>query len=154
MFYEEFEPGDVFRTDGVTLTESSIIDFAVQYDPQRFHVDREAAGESIYGGIIASGWQVCSLGFRMVAQANFLGPEAMGSPGLDKLRWHKPVRPGDTIRVEARVTEKRSSSSRDDRGYVTFEFDTLNQDGDVVMSYTVIEILRRRPAAADETLSV
>lgn len=146
MHYEDFAVGDTFRTNGVTLTESQIIDFAVRYDPQRFHVDKEAAAHSTYGGIIASGWQVASLGFRMFTQANVLGAEAMGSPGLDKLRWHKPVRPGDTIRMEARVVETRPSSSRDDRGYVTFEFDTLNQKGEVVMSYTCVEILARRPS--------
>ncbi|MDJ0949661.1 MAG: MaoC family dehydratase [Alphaproteobacteria bacterium] len=144
-FYEDFEIGQSYRSEAVTLTESDIIDFALRYDPQQFHVDKRAAEQSHFGGLIASGWHVAALSFRMFAQAGILKGGAMGSPGLDKLRWLKPVRPGDTIHAFAEVIDRRDSQSRDDRGYVTLDFQVRNQDDDVVMSYTVIEILARRP---------
>ncbi len=147
-FYEDFAVGDTYRSDAVTMTESDIIDFALRYDPQPFHVDKPAAERSHFGGLIASGWHVSALSFRMFAQAGILKGGAMGSPGLDKLRWLKPVRPDDTIHAFARVTEKRESSSRADRGYVTLNFEVRNQDDETVMSYTVVEIIGRRPADA------
>lgn len=144
-YFEDFAVGDIYQSESVTLTESDIIDFALKYDPQPFHVDRLTAERSQFGGLIASGWQVAALSFRMFVQAGVLRGGGMGSPGLDRLRWLQPVRPDDTIHARATVTEVRESSSRRDRGYVTLDFEVRNQRDETVMSYTAVEIVARRP---------
>jgi len=144
-FFEDFEVGETFESQGMTLTEGAIIDFALTYDPQPFHIDKVAATASHFGGLIASGWQVAAIGFRLITQTGFLKGGGMGSPGLEDVRWHRPVRPGDTLRTTAAVTEIRPSSSRRDRGYVTLAFEILNQDDAAVMSFSAIEIIARRP---------
>ena len=144
QFYEDFAVGDRFRTDPVSFAEPMIMAFAKEYDPQGFHTDRDYAAKTIYGGIIASGWQVAALTFRTLIDAGFLRGGGMGSPGLDEMRWHKPVRPGDQVHLELTVTESRTSNTRTDRGYVNFDVAALNQKGETVMSYKVMEILRRR----------
>src|SRR5512147_1003449 len=94
-YLEDYTTGEVIRATGITLTESEIIAYGFRYDPQPFHTDKIAAEKSIYGGLIASGWQVGALAFRMLVQAGVLGEGSLGSPGLDELRWSRPVRPGD-----------------------------------------------------------
>ncbi len=145
LYYEDYEPGQVFRSAGITLTESEIIDFALRYDPQPFHIDLDAAARSHFGGLIASGWQVVALSFRAIVDAGLLRGGAMGSPGLEALSWLKPVRPGDTIRTRAEVTAKRDSKRRDDRGYVTVSFEVFNQRDELVMTYSCPEIIAKRP---------
>jgi acyl dehydratase len=146
QFYEDFAVGDRFRTDAVSFAEPMIIAFAREYDPQGFHTDPAYAAKTIYGGIIASGWQVAALTFRKLIDAGFLRGGGMGSPGLDEVRWYKPVRPGDDIRLELTVTSTRLSNTRSDRGYVNLDIDAFNQKGERVMSYKVMEVLRRRDA--------
>ena len=143
-FFEDFEPGQRFRSRGVTLSEAQILDFALTYDPQPFHIDREAAERSHFGGIIASGFQTLALSFRMFYQENLLASSAMGSPGMLELRWLRPVRPGDTLYTEAEVTEKRPSSSKPDRGTLVVAFSVKNQIDEAVMTYTTTIILLRR----------
>ena len=127
-FLDDFEPGSTFATEGKTITESEILEFALKYDPQPFHMDVEAARASHFGGLVASGIQTMAIGLRMMLQAQVFAPgSSMGSPGLDELRWLKPVRPGDTLTTTARVRATRESRSRSDRGYVTFDFETVNQ---------------------------
>ena len=104
-YFDDFEIGERILTPGLTLTESLIIDFAMRYDPQPFHIDIEAAKESNYGGLIASGFQTLALGFRMVVETGIFRACGMGSPGFDELRWLKPVRPGDTLHSELEVVE-------------------------------------------------
>lgn len=144
-YFEDFSVGETFHTGGVTLTEADIIDYAMRYDPQPIHTDRVAAAETIYGGIIASGWHVGGLAFRMFVQAGVIAGGSMGSPGMDEVRWHKPVRPGDTIHLVAKVLESRPSSTRDDRGYIGIEFKVYNQRDENVMSWRGTQIIRRRP---------
>lgn len=105
-YFEDFSVGESFRTQGITFTEADIIDYAMRYDPQPFHTDRVAAKDSIYGGIIASGWHVGGLAFRMFIQSGVIAG-SMGSPGMDEVRWHAPVRPGDTVHLTAEVTKIR-----------------------------------------------
>jgi acyl dehydratase len=147
-YFEDYRVGDTISSAGVTLTEASIIDFATTYDPQPFHIDVVAAEESQFGGLIASGWQVIALSFRLLVDAGFLKGTGMGSPGLDELKWLRPVRPGDTIRCEATVISAKPSAKRDDRGYVTLDFSVFNQHGEVVATYRCPEIIRRRPPAS------
>ena len=147
-YYEDFTVGEEMMTVGVTLTEDAIIDFAYRYDPQPFHINKEAAAASHFGGLIASSWHTQILAFRQVIDSGFLGNASMGSPGCDELRFHHPVRPGDTVRTRLRVLDKRTSRTRDDRGYVTVQFDIQNQNDDTVIAWRGIQIIGRRPKEA------
>jgi acyl dehydratase len=142
--FDDFELGDRFASDGMTMTEAAILDFAQRFDPQPFHLDVEAAKTSPYGGIIASGLHTFAVGFRLFLDARIIHSASMGSPGIDELRWTAPVRPGDTLRTEAEVVEMRPSSSKPDRGTLRMRYAVKNQKGEDVMTFTAIHILRRK----------
>ena len=142
-YYEDWQVGDVIRTEGVTITESQIIDFALKYDPQPFHIDAEAARQSQFGGLIASGFLTQALTFRLFRDTGLLTGTGMGAGGIDELRWLRPVRPGDTIRVTVEVIEKRPSS-RPDRGYVRLRYTTSNQRGEPVLTMLSSGIIATR----------
>ena len=144
MYFEQYSVGDTFKSAGVTFTESGIIDFALQHDPQPFHIDVAAAEKSQYKGLIASGFQTMSLVFRMYIQEGYL-KHGMGSPGMDELRWLLPVRPGDTLHMETEVLSTRASNTRTDRGYVEIFCRYVNQRDETVMTLRVTQIIRRRP---------
>jgi len=148
QYFEDFALGDVFRAKPVSLSEDDIVDFAKRYDPQPFHTDKAAAAKSQFGGVIASGLQVMAITFGSMIESGFLKGGGMGSPGLDAVRWHKPTRPGDILVMQARVTEIRNSETRADRGYVILIFEVFNQKRERVMSYSCVEIIKRRSAAA------
>ena len=143
MYFEEFNVGDKFSSGGVTFTESEIVRFALQYDPQPFHIDVEAANNSQFKGLIASGFQTLALAFRMYIQEGML-KQGMGSPGMDELRWLLPVRPGDTLHMEVEVLSTKASSSRTDRGYVEKLCTVVNQKSEKVLTVRVTQIIRRR----------
>ena len=145
-YFDDFDIGDKFTSKGITVSEAAILDFALAYDPQPFHLDVRAAAESPYGGLIASGFQTLALGFRAFYDANVINACSMGSPGMDELRWLRPVRPGDTLRTEAQVTEKRPSDSKPDRGILRMAYEIVNQDDELVMTFSTIHIFARRPA--------
>jgi acyl dehydratase len=147
-FFEDFTPGREFHTEGVTVTEGQIIDFALAYDPQPFHLDVEAAKDTIYGGLIASGFQTIALTFRLFVQTRALVACSLGSPGVDEVRWLRPVRPGDTLRATVQVLDQRPSASKPDRGIVRLHWTTLNQRGEPVLTMTSMQLIRRRPPAA------
>ncbi len=130
LYFDDFSVGDRFTTRGVTVTESMIIDFALSYDPQPFHIDVEAGRQSNYGGLIASGFHTLALGFRMVLETGIFRAASMGSPGFDELRWLKPVRPGDTLHTELEVVDKKPSSSKPDRGIMRAAYRIRNQKGE------------------------
>ncbi|MCZ6720896.1 MAG: MaoC family dehydratase [Alphaproteobacteria bacterium] len=142
-FLEDFEAGQRYETAGKTLAESEILEFALRYDPQPFHMDVTAAEQSIYGGLIASGIQTLAVALRMVVQSGLFSA-SMGSPGVDELRWLKPVRPGDTIRTVLEVLKVRPSESKPDRGVVTLKYETMNQNNEVVMTFRALQMIRRR----------
>ena len=144
-YFDDFAIGERFRTRGVTLTESMIIDFAMTYDPQPFHIDAEAARRSTYGGLIASGFQTLALGFRMVLETGIFRPASMGSPGFDELRWLKPVRPGDTLHTELEVMEKKPSSSKPDRGILRIAYRIKNQKEEEVLTFQALQYVSRVP---------
>ena len=144
-YFEDFEIGDRFASRGITVTESGIIDFAMRYDPQPFHIDIEAAKESNYGGLIASGFHTLTLGFRMVLETGVFRACSMGSPGFDELRWLRPVRPGTTLHTEFEIVEKTPSRSKPDRGIMRVKFWIKNQDGEDVITFTSMHLTRRRP---------
>jgi acyl dehydratase len=144
-YFEDFSVGEEAISPGVTLTEAGIVDFALKYDPQRFHISREAAEQSPYGGLIASGFQTMCLGFRMFYDLGFITETGLGSPGIDELRWPAPVRPGDTLRTKVVIRDKRESKSRPDRGIVHLAFTVVNQRDEAVMTFTTIAFVKRRP---------
>ena len=145
LYLDDFKPGDKFTTGSATLTEKQIIDFARVYDPQIFHIDPEAAKQTIFGGLIASGFQTLALGFRLVCDSGVLRAASLGSPGMDELRWLKPVRPGDTLRVEIEVKEVRPSQSKPDRGIARMAYRYVNQKGEDVLTITSMQLMKRRP---------
>ena len=147
-YYEDYTVGEIIKAPGVSLDESDIIDFALRYDPQPIHLDRIAARESIYNGLIASGWQVIALAFRMLVQNGLLGRGSLGSPGLDEVRWLRPVRPGDTIYPSAEVMETRLSASKPDRGIVRLRYRIDNQKGETVATLASVQLVQRRPETA------
>ena len=146
-WYEDFAVGTVFRTPGKTLSEAEILQWAFAYDPQPFHMDRVAAERSVYGGLIASGWQLGTLAFRLFTALRPFAPEAsLGSPGVDEIRWRAPVRPGDTVRVVVTVVNRRISRSDPDRGIVRMDWEMLNQREEVVLTMSGPIFVRPRPA--------
>lgn len=145
-YFDDLQPGDRFISPGVTVTESLIIEHALKYDPQPFHLDVQAAQQSPYGGLIASGMLSISLCFRMFIQTGIFRHSGIGSPGLDEVRWLAPVRPGDTLHTEVEVVALRASSTKPDRGVVHLKFRGVNQRGEAVLSYIGINMLLRRPA--------
>ena len=145
LYFEDFTPGRCFRTRGATLTEAQIIDFAWANDPQPFHINKQAAAESPYGGIIASGFQTLIVAFRLFYAENIMNAASMGSSGMDELKWLAPVRPDDTLHVEAEVMESRPSRSKSDRGTVRIAYTVFNQRDETVMHFITNHIFRRRP---------
>jgi acyl dehydratase len=146
-FLDDLEVGERFSTRAATLTEEDILDFARRFDPQPFHVDREAANRSIYRGLIASGFHTASLVFRLFIELGLFVESSMGSPGADELLWRAPVRPGDSLRTEVEVLEVRPSSSKPDRGIARLRYRGYNQRDEEVISFTVNQLLKRkRPA--------
>ena len=144
LYFDDFAVGQRFTTRGITLTESLIIDFAMRYDPQPFHIDVEAAKGSNFGGLIASGFQTMALGFRMVLETGVFRSCGMGSPGFDELRWLRPVRPNDTLHTEFEVVEKKPSASKPDRGIIRVKYQIRNQAGEEVCTFTAMQLLRRQ----------
>ena len=143
-YFEDFAVGDRHASTGVTLTEGEIIDFALRYDPQPFHIDTVAAANSLFGGLIASGFHTLALGFRMIFQTGIFEGGGAASPGMEALHWFSPVRPGDTIRTVAEVVETRGSNSKPDLGIVKMRFDVFNQRDEKVMDWTSVQLVRRR----------
>jgi acyl dehydratase len=146
-WFEDYEAGEVVEFGEYPVTQEEIVEFARRYDPQPFHVDPEAAKDSAYGGLIASGWHTCAIMMRLLADGCVSEVASMGSPGLDELRWLAPVRPGDVLRSRIRVLETRRSSSKPDRGLVRLEQEAVNQRGEVVARWVGWNIYRARPGA-------
>jgi acyl dehydratase len=117
LWFEDFTVGQRFATAGCTISEAQILEFGWAHDPQPFHIDVEAARAGPFGGLIASGFQTLLVAFRLVYQERIINAASLGSPGLDEVRWLRPVRPGDTLRVSGEVREARPSRSRPDRGW-------------------------------------
>lgn len=146
-FLEDYTVGATYLCGSFTVTEAEIIAFAKQYDPQMMHIDRAAAAAGPFGEVIASGWHTVALTMRRLVD-NFLPHDGLAAPGIDELRWPRPVRPGDTLTLHVTVREARRSRSKPDRGLVHTLLEVLNQDAEVVMSMKPINLVRvRNPAA-------
>jgi acyl dehydratase len=144
-YFEDFAEGDTVDLGTFQYTEQEIIGFARQYDPQPMHTDLAAARQSIYGGLIASGWQTATSYMRRLVDQVMRDSSSLGSPGIDNLRWMKPVRPGDTLRARFKVLETRLSNSRPDWGIVRSRGELVNQNDEVVMQVDAVNFFGRRP---------
>jgi acyl dehydratase len=150
-YWEDLAPGLVRDMGTVTVSAQEIKEFAEKFDPQPFHIDEAAGRRSIYGNLCASGWHTCALAMRLTVQ-NFLNESSsMGSPGLETLRWLKPVYPGDTLRLQHTITESRPMRKRSDIGMVRAAWEMFNQNGDKVLQMEGYGMFgRRTPATAEE----
>ncbi len=144
--FDDFKVGDVTEFPPRQVTEAEIIAFAQEYDPQPFHTDREAAARTPYGGIIASGWHTAGMMMRLMVDNMLKGSASMGSPGVEELRWVKPVRPNDTLYLKGTVMAAKASQSKPDRGVVTTQYEMRNQNGEIVLTMRGKGMYRRRAA--------
>ena len=145
-YWEDIKAGDVVQLGSHTMDKDRMIAFAREFDPQPFHTDEKAAEASMWGGLIASGWLTGSVLMRLLCDGFLRGAATFGSPGLDELRWLKPVRPGDTLTARLSVLETTASRSKPDRGIVRSLTEVLNQHGEIVMTTTGVNFFLRRPA--------
>jgi acyl dehydratase len=146
-YFEDFQVGQVFELGSYEVSREEILEFARKYDPQPFHLDEEAGRRSIYGSIIASGWQTAAICHGLLVRSLVGDSSSMGSPGLDELRWLLPVRPGDTLSPRLVVLESTPSRSKPDRGVVKTRMEVRNQKGELVMTEIAAVLFRRRPSA-------
>ena len=144
-YFEDLNPGDVFELGELSLTEEEIVDFASRFDPQPFHVDKEAAARSMFGGIIASGWHTASAFMGLLVRTLLNDVASLGSGGLDELRWLKPVRPGEVLRGRLTVLSKRESAKNPGRGTVVNLGELFNQSGERVFFIRWPALIARRP---------
>lgn len=145
-YFEDFAPGSVDVWGARKVTREEVIAFAQNYDPQPHHLDDAAAEASILKGLSASGWHSCALAMRMACDWFLLDTASMGSPGVDEVRWKKPVRPGDVLALRRTVLEPRVSQSKPDRGFVPMIWELVNQNGEALMSLQATTIVGRRPS--------
>jgi acyl dehydratase len=148
-YFEDYIPGTVFEGGPIVVDEAEIVAFAQRYDPQSFHVDAVAAADSVFGGLIASGWHTVGLTMRLLVEHYLSDASSLGSPGIDELRWLAPVRPGDELRVRVSVLEAKRSRSKPDRGLVRSSIDVRNQRRETVLTMKAMSLIRLRdPGAA------
>ena len=147
-YWEDFKAGETFPMGERRIEKDEVMAFARDFDPQPFHIDEAAAGQSMYGGLIASGWHTVALVMRMMCDSYLNQSVSLGSPGVDNVRWLKPVRPGDTIRAQRTVVEARASQSRPDMGLVKSRWEVFNQHSELVMTMEGYGMFQRRNPGA------
>ena len=148
-YFEDFSADWTAKYGPRRVTREEIIAFASQYDPQPMHLDEEAARHTMLGGLSASGWHTCCIMMKMIADGVLLDAASMGAPGIEEVRWLKPVRPDDALTVRGQVTGSRASQSKPDRGFVTFLWEVYNGRDEKVMSLICPQmLLRRTPGVA------
>jgi acyl dehydratase len=147
-YFEDFSTDWTAQYGPRRVTREEIIGFAAQYDPQPMHLDEEAARHTMLGGLAASGWHSCCIMMKLIADGLLLDTASMGAPGIDEVKWLKPVRPGDSLTVQGSVLDARASQSKPDRGFVKFLWEVFNDRGECVMTLVCPQmILRRHPGA-------
>lgn len=147
-YWEDFPVGNTREFAGQELTQEDMVRFSREFDPQPFHIDSVAAGESIYRGIIASGWHTCALAMRMMCDAYLLESASSGSPGMESIKWLKPVRPGDTLRLRMTVQEARPLESKPNIGLIRSQWQMFNQKDECVMEMEGHGMLFKRPLSS------
>ena len=149
-FWEDLTVGATMEIGSVTVERDEMLQFANKYDPQPFHLNDEAAAKSIFGRLSASGWHTCAMAMGLMVR-NFLNISAsLGSPGVEKIKWLRPVYPGDTLKLQARIVESRPLKSRPDVGLARTLWEMFNQDGEQVLLIDAYAMFRRRRPAAQE----
>ena len=146
-YFEDYVTGSVHEFGPILVEEKEIIAFAKRFDPQRLHTDSGAAKDTVFGGLIASGWHTAALMMRLFVDNYLSHVASLGSPGVDELRWLKPVRPGDEISIRVTVLETKRSRSKPDRGIVRSFIEAMNQDREIVMNLKAANFLRCRRAS-------
>jgi acyl dehydratase len=149
LHFEDFAVGETVAFGAYPVTAEEIVAFAGEFDPQPFHLDEAAAADSLLGGLAASGWHSCAILMRMICDAFLNQAAGLGSPGVDEVKWLKPVRPGDVLSARRTCLEARASASRPEMGLVRFHYEVANQSGTTVMTWLVTQLFRRRPAMAE-----
>lgn len=146
-YFEDLEIGQTFESGSHTVTKEEIIEFAEQYDPQPFHVDENAAQKSAFEGLIASGWHTAAICMRMFVDRFLDNVASAGGRGVDELRWHTPVRPGDVLSFHVEIIEKRSSEDVPGLGHVHARLSGFNQDDEQVISWVLLGMIEQRKSA-------
>jgi acyl dehydratase len=149
IYWEDLVPGSVRQLGTVTPTREEIIDFAQKFDPQPFHLSEEGGKASLFGGLSASGWHTCSMAMGLMVRNFLLNSSSLGSPGLENIKWLKPVHPGDTLRLEHEILDSRPLKSKPDVGLTRTVWRMYNQDGDQVLHMEGASMFRRRHPATD-----
>jgi acyl dehydratase len=147
-YWEDFQPGAVEIYGPRLVTREEIVAFAAEFDPQPMHLDEAAASATMLGGLGASGWHICCLMMRMIADGYVLDSSSMGAPGIEEARWLSPLRPGTQIRVRATVLETRASNSRPDMGLTKFRFEVIDPSETCLMTLITTQLFGRRNAGA------
>lgn len=146
IYFEDLEVGVQTEFGSYDVTREEVIEFARKYDPQPFHLSDEEAAKTHFGRLAASGWHSCAMTMAVLVRHSVNNEQAgLGSPGIDELRWKKPVYPGDTLHVHGEIIEKTPSRSRPELGSFRTQLSVTNQHGDLVMSLISIVLIRRRP---------
>lgn len=147
-YWEDFPVGHQVQRGGMPVSREAVLEFARQFDPQSFHVDEEVARHGLFGGLCASGWHTCALAMRMMCDAYLLESASLGSPGIDQLRWLKPVFPGDVLSLRMEVLEARPMASKPHVGLVKSRWEMRNQHGEPVLTMEGWGMFRRRGGAS------
>jgi acyl dehydratase len=148
FYFEDFSTDWTAEYGPRRVTREEIVGFAAQYDPQPMHLDEEAARQTMLGGLAASGWHTCAIMMKMIADGLLLDTASMGAPGIDEVKWLRPVRPGNSLTVRGSVTAVRASQSKQDRGFVTFFWEVFNDRDERVMTLICPQMVLRRQAGA------
>lgn len=143
-YFEDYVEGDVYRFGPIAVEEEELLSFAKRFDPQSIHIDPEAAKRGLFGGLIASGWHTAGLMMRLFVENYLTHVASLASPGLDELRWLKPVRPGDMLSVRVTVLKAVPSKSKLDRGAITSFVEVINQADEVVMTLKAVNFIAKR----------
>lgn len=147
LYLDDMQVGATRSFGRYEVTREEVLDFARKYDPQPFHLSDEAAAETHFGRLAASGWHTCAMTMSMFVAEMAVHPQAsLGAAGVDELRWLKPVHPGDMLRCESEILEVNPSRSRPDMGSMRTQTTTYNQHGEPVLRFVALALMRRRPA--------
>jgi acyl dehydratase len=149
-YLEDFTAGQTFGSGRLRVDHGEITRFASAFDPQPFHLDEQAARDSMFGGLVASGWHTAALTMRLLVESDFDPAGGTIGAGVEELRWPRPVRPGDELRIESQVLEVRASQSRPEQGFVKLRTTTLNQNDEPVQTFIANVVVPRRPTVRPE----
>jgi acyl dehydratase len=153
IYWEDLQPGSVRELGTTSPTAEEIKQFAGQFDPQPFHLDEEAGRQSLFGGLCASGWHTCAMAMRLTVDGMLRHSSSLGSPGLENLKWLKPVYPGDVLSLRHTILDSRALRKRPDTGMVRSRWEMFNQDGDKVLEMEGYGFFRRRHPATEQELA-